>query len=246
MRSALASLSANLRLLGKGPNERRADVVVLCLDAVEPAHGVATRLNLFLGRLGELGQPFSVTQPNAVAVDFREPVEGVAADRLQHREPRLAGGVLSFEEAVVHQRGEDAEIRVADRLRGLERAAAGKDSELCEHRALGVVEQVVAPSDRRRQRPLAGRRVAWAGAEQLRLPLYPLVHLGGRQQPRSRRRQLDRQRQSVEAPADAGHGPGPVLRELERRVDRSRAGCEQADSVALDEFLERQPIVGSK
>ena len=50
------------------PAERRAHVVVLMLDPVEPGNGVAARQQVGFGRLRQLHQPFGVASAHGVAV----------------------------------------------------------------------------------------------------------------------------------------------------------------------------------
>ena len=68
-------------------------------------------------------------------------------------------------------------------------------------------EQVVAPVDRRAQRLLAGRQVARPGAEEVEALLEPGEQRLGREQLRASGRELDRERQAVEADADLGDAP---------------------------------------
>src|SRR5207253_60618 len=95
------------------------------------------------------------------------------------------------------------ERHVADTLGGLERAAAGEDTESDERDALLRAEQVVAPVDGRREGLLPCGRVSRAGREQVGLALEPLQDLSRREQLRAGRGKLDRERQPVEPGADA-------------------------------------------
>ena len=83
---------------------------------------------------------------------------GVLADRLQH--PEALARVP--EEALVDQRLEGVQIGLGDLLCGLQRAAAGEDGQSGEQPLLVLLQQLVAPLDRRAQRPLAGLRVTAA------------------------------------------------------------------------------------
>ena len=81
------------------------------------------------------------------------------------------------EQALVDERAERVELGFADLLGGLERAAAGEDGQAGEELLLGLVEQVVAPGDRRPQRLLALRGVARAAGQQRQPVLEPLEQL---------------------------------------------------------------------
>ena len=88
-----------------------------------------------------------------------EPRERVRADRLEHREAGLAVRLLVLpEQVVVDQRCDCRErhLAAADRLHGLESAAAGEHREPGEEAPVLWPEQVVAPVDRRPER-LAAR-----------------------------------------------------------------------------------------
>ena len=89
----------------------------------------------------------------AELADVREPFEplfGEFANRLEH--PVAVAGAA--EEALVDQRGDCVEVGAADLLGGLQRAAARKYGEAGEEVLLGSRQKVVAPGDRRAQRPL--------------------------------------------------------------------------------------------
>ena len=96
----------------------------------------------------------------------------VLADRLEHREARLAVAPRSADEALVDERGEASSTSspslAADRLGRLERPAAGEDRRAARRalrRRLG--EELVAPVERRAQRPLAVRQVARAADQHI-------------------------------------------------------------------------------
>jgi len=106
----------------------------------------------------------------------REPLRGVGAHGLEHQQPgRLVRTSAAYQEALRDQPVEGVQVGAGDSLRRLDRGAAGEDPEAREARLLVVVEQVVAPVDRRAQRPLARGRVAWACAER---GVEPLGDLG--------------------------------------------------------------------
>ena len=90
-------------------------------------------------------------------------------------------------------------------VRRLERPAAREDPEAREQPAILGVEEVVAPVDRPAQRPLPLRQVPPAARAEVEPVAQALRHRGRREQADPRRRELDRQRQAVEAAHDLGH-----------------------------------------
>jgi len=101
-------------------------------------------------------------------VALGELLEPVLPDRLEHLEARLAlVGREDAQEALVDEGRQavddvDAEfaVRVADRGGAFDRRAADEDREAPEERALGLVEEVVAPVDRAAKGPLPADVVA--------------------------------------------------------------------------------------
>ena len=164
-----------------------------------------------------------------------EACERVSPNRLEHREARLAVGLLLLaEQAVVDERRDSGEssLGAADRLCGLQRAAAREDGELREELTILRSEQVVAPVDRRAESLLPRRLVARAAREQLEAALQPGEQRLRREQLRPRGRQLDRQRQTVEADADlrdrrrVRRGDGEVGLHGPSALDEERDGLE--------------------
>ena len=122
--------------------------------------------------------------------------------------------IAELDHALVHERLDavddvDAEIvlRVGHGLGRLERAPADEDRDPAEQPLLRFVEQVVAPGDRAPQRLLAFGQIARAAGQDLQPALESSQHRRGRQRLDARRRQLEGQRQPVEAVADLGNGP---------------------------------------
>ena len=96
----------------------------------------------------------------------------------------------------------------------------------------------MTPFERRAERALPVGQVLRAAHEQVERLVETAVHRLRRQQLRPRRGQLDRERQSVESPAHAGHGAGVAVVELELRIDRACPGREEAHGVVGHERLE--------
>ena len=86
-------------------------------------------------------------------------------------------------------------------------------------RPLRLGQQVVAPVERRPQRLLARQRRPAAAGQQPEAVVQPRGDLLDRQRPHPRRRQLERQRDAVQPPADRGH-----RRRVRRRSSANPAG----------------------
>src|SRR6266487_7051141 len=80
-----------------------------------------------------------------------EPLPRVLAQRLEQEEALVAE---RLQQAVIEERGELVELRSCDRLGGVETEGAAEDRETAEGSPSVGVEEVVAPFDRRAQRPL--------------------------------------------------------------------------------------------
>ena len=91
-----------------------------------------------------------------------ESFRGVLSDRREHEEAALGG---LPQEALVDQRAQGVEIRLADLLCGLEVEAAGEHGQPAEQPLLLPVEEFVAPVDRPPQRPLTLGSVADTAAQ---------------------------------------------------------------------------------
>ena len=108
-----------------------------------------------------------------------------------------------------------------------QRAPAGEDAELREHRSLLVVEQPVAPVQRGAHRSVAIGRVARRGTEARQHAVEPERDLLRRLGAGARGGQLDRQRQTTDARAHRGDRLGVLRGHAKRRVARAGAGDEQ-------------------
>ena len=126
-----------------------------------------------------------------------ETFERVLPNRFQHPVARIR----KAHEALLDERLQGVELRACDFLGGLQRAAAGEDGEPPEEMPLHFREELVAPLDRRPQRLLAGVGVA-AALQQVETLRQPLEDLEWRERLRSRRSELDGQREVVEAGAE--------------------------------------------
>jgi hypothetical protein len=120
---------------------------------------------------------------------------------------------------------------VADLLGSLERASASEDGQASEEPLLLVQEEVVAPLDRRPQRALALGRIAGATGQERQALVEALEHLGRGHRLYACSRELERERQIVEAGADLGDSFVGV--EVRSHCPRSRQ--EEADALLVDE-----------
>ena len=143
------------------------------------------------------------------------------------------------EQALVHERGERLEIGREHGLDVREIERPGEDREALEEIALVVAQQCVAPVDRRRERPVPLGRVLRAGAEQVETRAEAREQVLRREQLRARRRELDRERQPVEACTQLSRPrprpestldaePAGALREQLRRDHPARAARARA------------------
>ena len=147
-----------------------------------------------------------------------QPLYGVLPHRLQQPEAGLAGnGRLTRDQRLVEERLENQHhvVRLpADGLHRLEGEAAGEHCQPGEQVLLLGLEQVVAPVERGRHRPLAVRQVAQPTSHGV--PGEPGEQRGGRQQPARRRSELQGQGEPVEASADLRKGRGALPCQLDR------------------------------
>src|SRR5262249_11674182 len=114
-------------------------------------------------------------------------------------------------------------VQVADRFDSLQREAAAEHAELSEQPLLAGVEELVTRINRCPQRLVAGGPVAPAAREECQAAFESAEQRGWRQQPYARRRQFERERQSVEPDANLGDGCGVGVGQLEIRSGGSRA-----------------------
>ena len=143
------------------PGQRRAQVVVLALEPIEPAHCPVRSAPAARPRpaAGSTPRAAAAARPLRAAA---QAARRVLADRLQHREARLAvvvrwrSRLSSTSDAEARERIEVA-VR-ADRLGRLQRAAARRRPRAARTAlSLGLGAGVVAPVDRRRAASAAAR-----------------------------------------------------------------------------------------
>ena len=228
------------------PAKRGSVVVVVTLELGEELGlarpGAGDDLSRPLGGLEEV-KGVAAAKPRPVV--FRQAVVGIVADRREHPETRLASGLLlPPEQAVVEERSERVEVGAADLAERLQRTGACENRQPLEQRLLRSGQQVVAPLDRRPQRLMANGQVAVSCGQELERTGDPRQDLRRREEVAPGRRELDRERDSVEQAADLGDGRRVRFGQLESRVDRSGTGHEHRHGVVLLELVEPEAGAG--
>ena len=150
----------------------------------------------------------------------RQLLQSILPHRLQHHEARLTPPTLCLaHQAVLAQplyaaKYIELAIRVGDRFRRLQGAAPDEDGQAAEQPLLVGIKEVVAPRDRIAERAVPGWGITGAAGQQRQSLLQPRQQRLWGEQPHPGRRQLDGQRQPIQAPADLG----------DRRVHSRRRG----------------------
>src|ERR1700741_2323126 len=160
----------------------------------------------FFGQNQEIG---GVSSPGGLDfAAFVESFAAVLADCFQTREAwfGISGGSLA-DQALIEQRRYTIEriepqvfLCVADRLNRFEGASSHKDRKPAEELLLGRRQQVVTPVNRAPQGALPLGEVMSPAGQQFQPAGDSGQKAGGSQNPDARRRQLDRQRQTVQSP----------------------------------------------
>ena len=126
-------------------------------------------------------------------------------------------------------------VRVADRQRAVDGAAADEDGEPSEERALRRVQQVVAPGDGPAQGALSLGDIAGAARQERQAPVEPGEDRHRIEELAAGRSQLDREREAVEADADGGDRRCVLRVELEVGAHGTRSLDEQRDGIVPGE-----------
>jgi hypothetical protein len=241
-------VGAQLHRTGRGLHqedlERRAQVVEVAVEPVELlARGAGAEDAALLARRRGAHRRHPQVRGNRLAALGR-PLAQVAAHRHEHREARLGRRARrSMQQAAIHEGGERGErielerrehaaIPALGRLDGRHVEAVGEGRQPAQQRLLVGLQQVVAPIEGAAQRPLARGEVARADGVQPDRRVPARQHGRRGQHRHAGGRELDRQRQAIQAPADLGHRRDDVGRELEARVARPGADDEQRDGRA--------------
>ncbi len=204
---------------------------MLLTESVEP-QSLRRAAELGLGLESEPEVVLGMPPPKLLGIRrSSQRVGGELANRLQHP----VAPVREANEALVHQRLERVEVGITDVLGRLQRAAAREDGEPGEQPLLLLCQQVVGPLDRRSQRPLALGEIARSAGQQRQAMLEPFEDLRRGEGLDAGGRELERQREVVEATADLGDS----LVGLEVGLHGSRPGKEEADPFLVNERRHR-------
>jgi hypothetical protein len=200
---------------------------VLLLDA-RPRR-LLGRGRLAARRLGERGEVLRVAHSHGVRLAARlELLDRVLPHGLEHREADGAGAPeVLVEQALGHERRNLRPAGVAHCGRAVDAAAAREHGQPCEQHLLVRLQELVAPVDRRAERPVADGEVACAVAGELQPSGEELEHLGRGVLTDPCGRELDRKRETVEVLAQLRDLVGLLARTPEARRDRARPGREQ-------------------
>ena len=160
--------------VGEPPLQRRPKIVVIGVQANQPG-GPVVPSQAGLAPLSEVQETRRVSPPEVGLLAGRcQLLQPELADRLQHREARLAIRTFSLAQkalggqrrhAVQHVEAERS-VRIADGLGSLQGAAADEDRQAAVERLLLGREQVVAPGDGVPQGLLAGGKIASAAGQE--------------------------------------------------------------------------------
>ena len=184
---------------------RDPDVVVVRRHALDPLLLVGAVPQVGIGALRKRREELGVALPELVGLAGPLELGGrELADRLQHPVTRATRRLASADEALVDERLQRVGVRRADGLGRLVRATACEHREPYEEPLLLRREEVVRPADGRVERLLA--RIGVAPALELDVP-EPFEQLLRREDRDARGRELEREREVVEAPAEL-HGRG--------------------------------------
>jgi hypothetical protein len=235
------------------PGERRAQVVVVSLEAVERDERPSRRA-LGIGRLGELeGEGEMARLHGHRLARLGKALPRVLSHRLEQAIAVAVGVLLGHHQRLVDESSQevgdlalsDARTR-RDLLRALQREAPGEDGEAAEERALGTGQQRVTPAQRGPERLLAIERRPAPGRQDGEGVAEPLGDLRGRERPHTSGGELQGERHPVQPRADLGHRAGIVLAQCEARRDVVRALAEQADRLVGGERLGFQRPPGDR
>ena len=217
------------------PRKRGAQVVDLELDlgqtapVVSPPRGVEHR--------GHRRVVVAVTCTHGISLaGLLQFFGAVLAHRVQQPVTRRAAATVGHHQRLVDEQAEliedlemfDVTAR-GDRPRGVEVEATHKHRQPAKQHPLGVGQQRMRPVHRGAQGLLAAHRGARTAGQQPEPVMQAVEDLGQRQRAHPRRRQLDRQRQTIQARADLGHRGGVVAADGEIRPGMPRPVDEQLD-----------------
>jgi len=125
----------------------------------------------------------------------------------------------------------------ADRLDGFDIEGAGEDAEMSECTLFPLIEQVIAPVQRRLERLLAYRHRGWSSHQQPEAVDEARQHLLERHVSEACGGKLQSQRDSVQAAAQLGHGRCILVGQQQGPVDEPGPLDEQPHGVARPESI---------
>ena len=153
---------------------------------------------------------------------FFESFAGILTDGLQQSVAHGSALMLADHQRFVDQRREQVEygarrngVAGGHHLGGFEGPSAGERRQAAQHGPLVLRQERVTPVHRRSQRLLPGHGSSRARREQTEPIAQPRGNLLDAKNPHPRRRQLDRQRNTVQAPTDVLDGCGVGWRDRE-------------------------------
>jgi hypothetical protein len=169
---------------------------------------------------------------------------GVLAERFEHAIARAR--LVGVDHRLVDERHEQVEhldrrdvSRGRDLFGRVERKATCEHREATEHRAFPIRQQVIAPVDRCLERLLARQHRPRATGEQAETIVEARGDLFDGQPAHARRRELDRERDSLESVTDLRHSGRVVARDREVRSRPRRAVEEELHRVEVRQRLDR-------
>jgi hypothetical protein len=194
---------------------------------------VAAERHRVVGEAGRRGESLGLGEPErGVLPDGREQAEALGALDVD----------TSADQRVVEQDPQVAQHVVAtDGLHTCQREAAREDRQRRQQVARRLVEQVVAPVERRPHRALPLGQVAGTLAEDV---VEAGQQRNGVEERGRRRSELDGERQPVEAPADVGDRVVLVGGAREASTRRGRARVEELDAGVVGEGLDADDVLG--
>ena len=219
------------------PGQGSAHVVVIALELRVPGASLGGPQQHRLGPLSQVAEELRMAAARFPCLSARvELLDRELANRLQHAVTR-SGLIqrLDEHEALADQPADRLEranvIRASfdESFHRLERESAHEYTELAEQALLGRRQQVIAPGDRRPQRLLPFGQVPGAARKQGQAALQPRQQADGREYRQAGGRELQRQRQPVQAAADLGHRRRVGFGQLKVGPGVTRAGDEEGD-----------------
>ena len=199
-------------LVAERPCDRGAHVVVFSLEVGQPL-GLVGTVHGGARLAGESPVVHGMPATKLLDLVVVEAFEPVVGHRLEQAEASFAGAASDpADHRRIHQPGHEVEDLGGvlggrgDRLDGRKIEIPGKDGEPVEQMLLSFAEQVVAPVNGGPQRAVTGIVGQPVTGEHVESMSQAFEELGGVEHGGAGGRELDRERDAVDAPADLGHG----------------------------------------